>query len=125
MKLLLDTHVLLWWLAGSKQLSPRARALIVEPENVVFVSAATIWELRIKAALGKVSLPANFSQVLDAESFETLAITASHAHAVGDLPMHHRDPFDRLLVAQASLEGLSLMTHDDQLKRYDVSLEIV
>jgi PIN domain nuclease of toxin-antitoxin system len=125
MKLLLDTHVLLWWLTGSKQLSPRARALIVEPENVVFVSAATIWELRIKQALGQVTLPASFAHVLEAESFEALPITARHAHAVGDLPMHHRDPFDRLLVAQATIEGLSLTTHDVELERYDVAVELV
>lgn len=125
MKLLLDTHLVLWWLADSRELSAEGRALIAAPENAVFVSAASVWELRIKEALGKVKLPADFSAVLDDQHFEFLSVTVAHAHAVRELPMHHRDPFDRMLVAQARGDGLTLLTHDEVLSRYDVDHKVV
>ncbi len=121
-RLLLDTHVLLWWLAGDRKLKAHIRALLAAPENLVFVGAATIWELRIKEALKKIDLPSDFEAVLDAESFEQLSVTAAHAHALRGLPLHHRDPFDRMLVAQATLEALTIVSHDDELRAYGVPL---
>ena len=120
MKLLLDTHVLLWWLNLSKQLSNAARELVANPENVIFVSAASIWEVRIKESLGKVSVPNNFTETLTEESFEKLPITFQHADAVRELKSHHRDPFDRMLIAQAVVEGLTLVSHDRIIAKYNI-----
>ena len=89
MNLLLDTHVLLWWLDANPTLSEKAASAIADGSNLVFVSAAVIWEIRIKQALGKLEIPSNFRLVLDEQPFEMLPITAEHAHAVGDLPPHH------------------------------------
>ena len=122
MNLLLDTHVLLWWLDDHPNLSPRAKSVIADGKNLVFVSAAVIWEIRIKHALGKLEIPANFRKVLDQQGFELLDITVDHAYAVGDLPSYHRDPFDRMLVAQAKLESLTLVTRDLRLKKYKIPL---
>jgi PIN domain nuclease of toxin-antitoxin system len=122
MNLLLDTNVLLWWLDDHPSLSPRAKSVIADGSNLVFVSTAVIWEIRIKQALGKLEIPAYFRKVLDQQGFELLDITTDHAYAVGDLPTHHRDPFDRMLVAQAKLERLTLVTGDRRLKRFHTSL---
>jgi PIN domain nuclease of toxin-antitoxin system len=118
LRLLLDTHVLLWWLANDPSLSPTASALIEDPENVIFVSAVTLWEIWLKESLGKLRLPATFSEKLAAQSFENLSLTASQARQVARLPWHHRDPFDRMLVAQAIAEKLILLTSDDALPAY-------
>lgn len=120
MKVLLDTHVLVWWLTDAKQLARRAREVIAAPTNVVFVSAVSVWELRIKASLGKVKLPADFAKVLAEQPFEPLAMTMAHAHALQQLPMHHRDPFDRMLITQARSDGLTLLTHDEVVSQYEV-----
>src|ERR1035438_6959601 len=101
MRLLLDTHILLWWLANNPSLSVRARELIADPDNAVFVSAVSLWEIRLKQSLGKLQLPADFEERLAGESFESLPLLAAHAREVATLPWHHRDPFDRLLIAQA------------------------
>ena len=122
MNLLLDTHVLLWWLNDQPILSKKSRAAIAEGKNLVFVSAVVVWEIRIKEALGKLEIPRNFKRVLESQPFEMLDVTVEHAHAVKDLPAHHRDPFDRMLVAQAKVEGFTLLTHDARLKKYQVSL---
>ncbi len=122
MNLLLDTHVLLWWLDDNPTLSKKAKAAIADGKNLVFVSAVVIWEIRIKQALGKLEIPRNFQRVLDDQPFEMLDITVEHAHTVGDLPTHHRDPFDRMLIAQAKVEGLTLVTRDIHLKKYKVPL---
>ncbi len=122
MNLLLDTHVLLWWLDDNPTLSEKARTAIADPENLVLISAVVIWEIRIKHALGKLEIPNDFRYVLDREPFEMLDITADHAHAVGDLPPHHRDPFDRMLVVQAKEEGLTLISRDALLERYKIPL---
>lgn len=118
MNLLLDTHTLLWWLAGAVELPKKARELVSDPGNLVFVSAASVWEIRIKQALGKVTVPPSFKEALAAEAFERLPIRIEHAHAVHELPPLHKDPFDRMLVAQAVCEELNLLTHDRQLQRY-------
>lgn len=117
MNLLLDSHIILWWLADDPRLSPKARALI-ENADEAFVSAATAWELAIKASLGKLKMPEGFIETVEKEGFQHLPITPEHAMAVKNLPWHHRDPFDRLLVAQAKLEGLKLLTKEQILARY-------
>jgi len=122
MNLLLDTHVLLWWLNGHPKLSKKSQAAIAEGKNLVFVSAVVVWEIRIKVALGKLEIPRNFKRVLESQPFQMLDITVDHAHAVGDLPAYHSDPFDRMLVAQAKVEGFTLVTHDVRLKKYKISL---
>jgi PIN domain nuclease of toxin-antitoxin system len=122
MNLLLDTHTLLWWLDDSPNLSKKARRAIADGANVVFVSAAVVWEIRIKEALGKLTIPQNFHDVLDREPFEKLPITIDHAHAIADLPAYHRDPFERMLIAQAKSQGFAIVTHDTIFRRYEISI---
>lgn len=122
MRLLLDTHALLWWLDDDIRLAEPARAAIADATNDVYVSAASAWELAIKARLGKVSMPADLAEQLVANSFAPLPVEVQHALAVRDLPDHHRDPFDRLLVAQAHIEGLTLVTADQVIPRYKVTV---
>ena len=126
MKLLLDTHALLWGLAGSPKLGPQARARIVDPASTVWVSAATAWEIAIKAGLGRLDLgePPEICipREMERGGFLWLPVTAEHAFGVRTLPMHHGDPFDRLLVAQAGIEGLTLVTADAILSAYRVPL---
>lgn len=122
MNLLLDTHVLLWWLDDNPGLSRRARTVIADGNNLVFVSAGVIWEIQIKHALGKLKIPKNFRIVLDQQGFELLDITVEHAYAVGKLPLYHRDPFDRILVAQAKLENMILVSRDKRIKKYKIPL---
>ncbi len=83
--------------------------------------AVSVWELRIKEALGKVTLPPTFAEILSAQPFEALSVTPAHAHALAALPLHHRDPFDRMLIVQARNEGLTLLTHDEAVSRYEVA----
>jgi PIN domain nuclease of toxin-antitoxin system len=122
MNLLLDTHALLWWLDDHPALSQRAREAIASEENLVFVSVATVWEIRIKEGLGKLEVPPDFREALQAQAFLFLDITVDHAHTIVDLPKHHRDPFDRMLIAQAREEGLVIITHDERFRSYDVPL---
>jgi len=122
MNLLLDTCVLLWWLNDDPELSGKARAVVADGRNVVYVSAASIWEIRIKQALGKLRLPRSFRDTLQLQPFMELPVTAEHAHAVFGLPDHHRDPFDRMLVAQAKVEHLALVTRDERIKKYSVAI---
>ena len=122
MNLLLDTHVLLWWLDDYPTLSKKAKDGIADGKNLVFISAVVIWEIRIKQSLGKLKLPHNFRKVLDSQPFEPLDITVEHVHAVGNLPTHHRDPFDRMLVAQTKVEHLTLVTRDIRLKKYKIPI---
>ena len=118
MKVLLDTHILLWWLSGDRSLPQSARHVIAKESNTVFVSAATAWEISIKKAIGKLSAPDDLESALFASQFEVLPITIPHALAAGLLPNHHDDPFDRMLVAQARHEGMRLLTHDSRLGLY-------
>ena len=122
MNLLIDTHILLWWLDDSSRLPPKAATAIADLGNLLFVSAAVIWEIRIKQVIGKLTIAPTFYRVIQQEGFETLPISADHAYAVGELPLIHRDPFDRLLIAQARIERLTIVTHDPVFKRYDVPL---
>lgn len=119
--LLLDTHVFLWWRADDRKLGKAAREAIGSAE-LVFVSAASAWEAAVKAGLGKLQLPGTFQAEIEDSAFDKLAITVAHADAVSTLPYHHRDPFDRMLVAQAWTEGLTLVTHNKLLSAYDVPI---
>lgn len=121
MRILLDTHVLLWWLADDPELAEPGREMIAAPENLIAFSAASIWEIRIKQAIGKLDLSAAFADALARQPLEPLAVTVAHAHALQELPLLHRDPFDRLLIAQARVEGMTILTRDDVITRYDVS----
>jgi PIN domain nuclease of toxin-antitoxin system len=124
--LLLDTNVWLRWTAGEGRISKRARAAILASENRILFSVASAWEIAIKYGTGRLSLPAPPStfvpQQIAQQGFEVLPILIRHATAVADLPSHHRDPFDRLLIAQASVDGLTLVTSDATLLTYDVSI---
>ena len=122
MTLLLDTHALLWWLDDPALLSDEARGAIGDGRNVVFVSAAVAWEIAIKSGLGKLDAPADLESAMASNRFRPLPVTIAHALAVRDLPPHHRDPFDRLLIAQAIQEGLRLVSRDPEVKKYDVPL---
>ena len=126
MNLLLDTHTVIWALSDDPTLSARARQAIVRAENLVFVSAASAWEIAIKYAIGKLPLPEPPEQFVPArlirDAVSPLPVALRHALHVVTLPPHHRDPFDRLLVAQARLEELVLFTADPVLEAYDVDL---
>ena len=120
MRLLLDTHIVLWWDADDPRLSAEFRAAVASPESEIFVSAASAWEIGIKRASGKLQIGASVAHTIRRHAFTALPVTVEHAEWAGSLPLLHRDPFDRLLVAQAQLEGLTLVTVDDQILRYQV-----
>lgn len=120
MRLLLDTNVLLWWLFGNDTLKPSVTDAISEAEEV-FISAATVWEIAIKESLGKLQPPEDLLASIDREGFHSLSITVEHAVAAGSLPRHHGDPFDRMLIAQARLENLTLVSRDAIISQYAVA----
>jgi PIN domain nuclease of toxin-antitoxin system len=124
MKLLLDTQALLWFVEGNAALSAAARAAIEDAANAKFVSHATAWEIAIKISLGKLKLAVPFEEffpgVLLANGFEELALTFRHCQELLALPFHHRDPFDRMIVAQAKVEGMTIITIDPQFGAYGV-----
>lgn len=121
MRLLLDTHALLWWLAD-EGLADQARDAIADPGNLVVVSAASAWEIAIKKALGKLAAPDDLEQQVDDSGFAALPMSIAHGLAAGQLPRHHDDPFDRMLIAQAFEEGLTIVTHDERFADYQVAL---
>jgi PIN domain nuclease of toxin-antitoxin system len=118
--LLLDTHTFLWWLGDDPRLGPEARKAVADGDNLVFVSAATAWEIAVKRSLGKLEAPGDILGWVQESNFDPLSIEMEHAIASAELPPHHKDPFDRLLIAQALLENLTLLTHDTQIDPYDV-----
>ena len=120
MRLLLDSHVLLWFLWQSPLLGARATATLADPDNEVFVSAASIWEIALKRAKSLLDAPANLSSVVEQVGFIPLPLTLFHAEQAAMLPPHHRDPFDRMLIAQAQAEGLVLVTRDAYIRRYGI-----
>lgn len=122
MNVLLDTHVLLWWLADDPSLPPVARAVIADTHSTVLVSAASVWEISISQAAGRLDAPDDLLEALEQSDFDTLPITADHAEAAGRLAPHHADPFDRMLIAQAEAEGLTLVTVDRRFADYGVEL---
>jgi PIN domain nuclease of toxin-antitoxin system len=121
MRLLIDSHVALWWLEGNPSLGAESSHLLLAADEVFF-SAVTPWELGIKRALGKVSFPDGLSSSLVEGGFTPLPIAITHAELAAELPAHHRDPFDRMLVAQAQLESLALMSADRAFGTYTVEL---
>jgi PIN domain nuclease of toxin-antitoxin system len=121
LRLLLDTHVLLWWFAGER-LVPDAKRLIAAPDSDVFVSAASPWEAEIKAQLGKLTVGGDLAAQVARDGFIELPVSFAHGVAAARLPTHHRDPFDRMLVAQAQLEGLTIVTRDPVFDRYSVAV---
>jgi len=126
MRLLLDTHVLLWWHDQPARLTGTAYSAINDLGNDVFLSVVNGWEIQIKAQLGKLTLPKPLRELLQEEQatngFRLLPVTLEHVYALDSFPLHHRDPFDRLLIAQAHQEGLILVTHDPQFSVYPVPL---
>ncbi|WP_433080356.1 type II toxin-antitoxin system VapC family toxin [Dactylosporangium sp. CA-052675] len=120
MSLLLDTHVVLWWLANDPTLPDDVKDQL-DHEPDVYLSSATVWEVTIKQALGKLQ-PADLPERVRDAGFRPLPITAEHAIVAGRLPLLHRDPFDRMLIAQAQVEGLTLATRDPEIQKYDVSI---
>ena len=123
MNLLLDTHVFLWAVDNNPNLSPAAREAIVDGHNIVYVSAATAWEISIKRTIGKLKIPeSDYLEELRLHRFMPLSITTEHALAVEKLSPHHKDPFDRMLIAQALEEKLVLVTRDPRFKAYDVRI---
>ena len=122
MRLLLDTHALLWWLAGGDELRTAAYEAIASSASVVHVSAASAWEMSIKRAKGHLDSPTDLVDAMAANGFAELAIHVAHAELAGALPSHHADPFDRLLVAQARIEGLTIVTRDPAFEAYGVPL---
>lgn len=121
-RLLLDTHALVWWLSDVAQLRKGAAAEIANLRNDVFVSAVTGWEITVKRRRGVMNVPEHLAALVEEEGFTHLPLTFEHAEHAGDLPMHHRDPFDRFLIAQARTEGLTLVTRDHWIRRYQVDV---
>jgi PIN domain nuclease of toxin-antitoxin system len=119
-KLLLDTHAFLWWQADDRRLTKQARRAISDA-RIVFVSAATAWEAGIKSALGRLEYPETIESGVEASGFDKLPITLTHAEHAARLAPHHHDPFDRMLIAQAQVEDLTLVTNDRRIARYDVA----
>lgn len=113
---------LLWWLSDNKSLTTKAVSAIKNGENTIFVSAASAWEISIKRALGKLKAPDELEEVLESNSFQHLPIFLQHGLAAGALPRHHDDPFDRMLIAQAQTEQLTIITHDIRMEQYGVSI---
>jgi len=124
MRLLLDTHVLIWFLSKKSALSNDTKALIFDPGNKKFLSIASIWEMTIKDSLGKLKLPLTVREIMtefQSAGGSILSITPEHALATGKLPWHHRDPFDRMLIAQALYEDLTIISHDSLFADYQVA----
>ncbi len=122
MRLLLDTHALLWWRSETKRFAPETYEAISCGEHPVVVSHVTLWEIAIKNALGKLDAPDNLLDLCANDGFELLPVDLPHIEAVRQLPLLHRDPFDRMLVAQARVERLTLVTRDASMMRYDVKV---
>lgn len=125
MRILLDTHVALWALTGSSRLTPAARDIILDPGNDVWFSAATVWEIAIKHSLARKDMPVSgveATRLFREAGYHELRVTAAHAAATEELPAHHADPFDRILVAQSIVESMRLLTHDPQMFQYGASV---
>ena len=117
---LIDTHILLWWLSDNKKMTKKIRDLIADPENHIFVSAVSAWEIAIKRALNKLKAPDDLKAIVEASDIEFLSMNADHALYVEQLPAIHNDPFDRLLVAQCIVEDLTFVTVDKIIPKYKI-----
>jgi PIN domain nuclease of toxin-antitoxin system len=125
-RLLLDTHIFLWFLAGSDRLGDASRRLLADPDNEVLLSIASLWEIAIKVNLGKLTLDRPFEELipeqLELAEIDRLPIRMEHLAALLKLPMHHRDPFDRLIISQALAEGLSVLSEDPEFRKYPIEV---
>lgn len=121
MQYLLDTHIILWWLQDPQKIAAPARSIIEEQENELFVSTASFWEMSIKTALGRLTMPPNLREVLTAENIEIISVGPDEALAVASLPMIHNDPFDRMLITQSKLKNMTLITADKLVLKYPVA----
>lgn len=125
MQLLIDAHILIWFLEGNNSLIESRRQIIADSQNDVFVSIATLWEIAIKISIGRLSLAAPLANVfkqIGTENFEILPISPEHTLQVSTLPFYHRDPFDRIIIAQAQVENLLIMTDDDEFGNYTIEV---
>ncbi len=125
MRLLIDTHILIWFLEGNKLLPKSRRQIIANPQNDMFVSIASLWELAIKISIGKLTLAKSLADVIKqiaAVDIEILQISPEHTLQVSTLPFHHRDPFDRMIIAQSQIENLAVMTDDDDFADYGIKI---
>lgn len=122
MNLLLDTHTLIWALENNPTLSTASREAIIDGENLVFVSAVSVWEISVKQALGKLCVPDNLIEEIQIHRFTPLEIDYQHAQLAGKLPSIHKDPFDRMLIAQSMIEKLTIVTRDQFIEQYEVSV---
>ena len=127
MKLLLDTHAFIWWDSMPDRLSDRAAALCMDSENELILSVASLWEMQVKAQLGKLTLKKPLRRLVEGQQesngLQLLPIRPEHTYALDDLPPHHKDPFDRIIVAQAKIEGLCVLSHDSIIRKYPVAVE--
>lgn len=126
MRLLLDTHIFIWWDSEPAKLPPPILAALQDPANELMLSVASIWEIQIKAQLGKLRFQRSLSEIVASQQhtngIEVLPIATAHVYALDALPLHHRDPFDRMLIAQSSIEGLILVSVDPIIRLYHVSI---
>lgn len=120
MRYLLDTHIVLWWLTEPQKIQSKARKIIQDKSNEVFISSASFWEIAIKKSIGRLTMPHNLLETIAIEGFKTLPIMPEECIGVADLPMHHTDPFDRLMIMQAKLYNLVLITRDNKIPEYPV-----
>ncbi|WP_413725622.1 type II toxin-antitoxin system VapC family toxin [Sodalis sp. RH16] len=121
-RFLIDTHVFIWWLANDPSLGPTTRIAISRGGNIVYVSAVTTWEISIKRSIGKLEFDVDIDEAMEKNNFLALSITHAHAEQAGDLPRHHGDPFDRMLIAQSQMEGLTLISADTAFSPYGIRL---
>ena len=123
MKYLLDTHIFLWWLIDDSRLSERRRKIIRDPNNFIFISVASAWEISVKEKLGKIQIKdPNWLDFFKEEGFTLLPVTLEHIHQLHILPFHHKDPFDRMLISQAITENCTFITSDKKIKNYDIEV---
>ncbi|AFZ37509.1 PilT protein domain protein [Stanieria cyanosphaera PCC 7437] len=122
MKLLLDTHTLIWWLTNHPTLSQAAKKAISNQDNLVFISAASAWEIAIKKSLGKLTAPDDLEVQIESNNFQPLPITITHGLAIEELPNHHNDPFDRIIIVQAICESMTVVTRDKKFNLYNISI---
>ena len=120
MRVLLDTHIVLWTVANSRELSSHYRGILTDPSNEIFVSSVTIAEIAIKSSVGKLTSPDELADIAPVSGFSDLEFSKFHAEALKDLPMIHRDTFDRMLIAQAMVEGIAFATVDPRCRQYPI-----